>query len=269
MTISRSKTANLTAVAAAVISLFMAGSASATAFDGGIPAGWTGVGNYGTLGANGVVSTSPEGGNYGWVSSAGGTSLGANDLNIGSETNGSLLRSGIFSAVAGDSLQFYFNYVTSDGSGYIEYAWARLLDSSLNPVALLFTARTTPSGNTVPGFGLPPIEATIIPASTPIIPGGPAWSPLGSYSGSCYAAGCGYTGWIESDYTIANAGNYILEFGVVNWSDQIYDSGMAFDGITVGGVPIDPDGEVPEPASLALLGLGLAGLGMFRRRKTA
>ncbi len=268
MTISRSKTANLTAVAAAVISLFMAGSASATAFDGGIPAGWTGVGNYGTLGANGVVSTSPEGGNYGWVSSAGGTSLGANDLNIGSETNGSLLRSGIFSAVAGDSLQFYFNYVTSDGSGYIEYAWARLLDSSLNPVALLFTARTTPSGNTVPGFGLPPIEATIIPASTPIIPGGPAWSPLGGYSGSCYAAGCGYTGWIESDYTIANAGNYVLEFGVVNWSDQIYDSGMAFDGITVGGVPIDPDGEVPEPASLALLGLGLAGLGMFRRRKT-
>ena len=268
MTISRSKTANLTAVAAAVISLFMASSASATAFDGGIPAGWTGVGNYGTLGANGVVSTSPEGGNYGWVSSAGGTSLGANDLNIGSETNGSLLRSGIFSAAAGDSLQFYFNYVTSDGSGYIEYAWARLLDSSLNPVALLFTARTTPSGNTVPGFGLPPIEATIIPASTPIIPGGPAWSPLGGYSGSCYAAGCGYTGWIESDYTIANAGNYVLEFGVVNWSDQIYDSGMAFDGITVGGVPIDPDGDVPEPASLALLGLGLAGLGLFRRRKT-
>ena len=69
MTISRSKTAHLTAVAAAVISLFMAGSASATAFDGGIPAGWTGVGNYGTLGANGVVSTSPEGGNYGWIAS--------------------------------------------------------------------------------------------------------------------------------------------------------------------------------------------------------
>lgn len=258
----------LSAVAAAALSIFAAGEAAATAFDSGIPAGWTGIGNYGTLGANGVVTTSPEGGNYGWVSTAGGISLGANDLNIGSETNGSLLRSGIFSAAAGDSLNFYFNYVTSDGAGYIEYAWARLLDSTLNPVALLFTARTTPSGDTVPGFGLPPIEATIIPASTPIIAGGPSWSPLGGYSGACYSAGCGYTGWIESDYTILNAGNYILEFGVVNWADQIYDSGMAFDGITVGGVPIDDD-QVPEPATLALLGIGLAGIGAIRRRKAA
>ncbi len=259
----------LSIAAAAVFSVFMSGQASATAFDGGIPAGWTGTGNYGTLGANGVVTTSPEGGNYGWVSSRNGVSLGANDLNIGSETNGSLLRSGVFSAAAGDSLNFYFNYVTSDGAGYIEYAWSRLLDSALNPVALLFTARTTPSGNTVPGFGLPPIAATIIPASTPIIAGGPSWSPLGGSSGTCYSGGCGYTGWIESDYTIANAGNYILEFGVVNWLDTAYDSGMAFDGITVGGVPIDPNGDVPEPATLALLGLGLAGLGAFRRRKAA
>ncbi len=265
MTIKRSNKASLTAIATAVFSLFMAGGASATAFDGGIPAGWTGVGNYGTLGANGVVTTSPEGGNYGWVASNTGiTGLGLPGIG---GTDGSRLRSGVFSANAGDTLEFYFNYVTSDGAGFADYAWARLLDDLLNPIAVLFTARTTPGGNSVPGFGMPPIVADTTPDTVTITPGGPSWSPLGGYSGACYNTGCGYTGWVESEYTIANAGNYILEFGVVDWSDQIYDSGLAFDGITVGGVPIDPNG-VPEPASLALLGLGLAGLGLLRRRKT-
>ena len=115
---------------------------------------------------------------------------------------------------------------------------------------------------------MPPIVADTTPDTVTIVPGGPSWSPLAGNSGGCFSTGCGYTDWVKSVYTIAGAGNYILEFGVVDWSDQIWNSGLAFDGITVGGVPIDPDGDVPEPASLALLGLGLAGLGMFRRRKT-
>lgn len=247
-------------------SFFVAGQASATAFDSGIPAGWTGTGSYGTLGANGVVTTSSEGGSYGWVSTVGGITGQGLGLGAG-ETNGSVLRSGAFTAAAGDKLDFFFNFVTSDGAGFADYAWARLLDSALNPVALLFTARTTPSGNSVPGFGMPAIAATITPSLVTIAAGAPTWAPLGDHSGTCYNTGCGYSGWVESEYLIADAGNYILEFGVVNWLDTDYDTGLAFDGITVGGKPIDPE-EVPEPASLALLGLGLAGLGLFRRRKT-
>lgn len=232
-----------------------------------LPAGWTCTANCGTLGADGVVTTSPEGGTYGYVSS----DFGVLDsgIGLGSETNGSRARTSLFSASAGDDLEFYFNYVTSDGAGFADYAWVRLLNSSLSQVALLFTARTTPGGDTVPGFGMPALAPGVVldPATTPIIAGGPAWSPLGSSSGTCFSTGCGYTGWIGMTYEIAAAGNYYLEFGVVNWSDSAFDSGLAFDGILVGGVPID--GTVPEPASLALLGIGLAGLGAMRRRKTA
>lgn len=232
-----------------------------------LPAGWTCTANCGTLGADGVVTTSPEGGTYGYVSS----DFGVLDsgIGLGSETNGSRARTSLFSASAGDDLEFYFNYVTSDGAGFADYAWARLLDSSLSQVALLFTARTTPGGDTVPGFGMPALAPGVVldPATTPIIAGGPAWSPLGSSSGTCFNTGCGYMGWIGMTYEIAAAGNYYLEFGVVNWDDQAFDSGLAFDGILVGGVPID--GTVPEPASLALLGIGLAGLGAMRRRKMA
>jgi hypothetical protein len=239
----------------------------------GAPAGWTGLGAVGTNTPNGVVATiPPPHTQYLFVTTAGGVAGGGNLLNLGGETNGSRLTSPTFTAAAGDALEFYFNYVTSDGTiGYIEYAWARLLDAADTQVALLFTARTTPGGDTVPGFGMPTPDATLTPPSTPIIPGGPTWDELGGSSGACFGgvgAGCGYTGWIQSSYTITTAGTYKLQFGVTNWGDTLFDSGMAIAGATIGGKPIDPQ-PVPEPASLALLGLGLLGLGFAARRRAA
>lgn len=252
----------------------LAGNASAALFDAGLPAGWTAVGNAGAMGANGVVSLAPSGGTqYGYVS----TVDGVNGVALpgvggsGNGTNGSTLRSVVFSAAAGDDLEFFFNYVTSDGSGFADYAWARLLDASENEVALLFTARTVSSGSIVPGFSMPAPTATLAPTSVPIIAGDSNWSALGGSSGTCYNgafAGCGYTGWVQSNYEIASNGNYILEFGVTNWDDTAYDSGLAFTGITIAGVVIgDPGNSVPEPTALALLGLSLAGAAVAGRRR--
>ncbi|GAB3031136.1 NF038132 family protein [Bowmanella dokdonensis] len=255
------KTLSVCGILLATLSLAAPASAS-------LLSGWTGQGNYGSGGADGVVSTSPFGSDqYGYVSTDNGIDgLGLENVGgDGNATSGSAVLSPLFFAQAGDSLEFFFNYVTSDGAGFSDYGWARLLDSNMNQVALLFTARTTPGGDTVPGFDMPVPEATLVPGSTPINAGAPDWFALGTSSGSCYDEGCGYTGWIQASYEIAAAGSYFLQIGVVNWNDDSFQSGMAFDGATIGGnVIAEP---VSAPASIALLCLGLLSLVCSRRRR--
>lgn len=252
----------------------------ANTFDGGLPSGWAVVGSAGISGANGVVTASPIDGStaYGWVSTANSKAKKVGYA-IKSETNGSSLTSTAFSTEAGEELKFYFNYVTSDGAGYSDYAFANLLNSSNGSIAaVLFNARTEKSGSVVPGNGLPTPVATLNPSKIAIIGGAPAWSPLGSYSGKCFSSGCGYTGWIESTYSIINSGTYELQFGVTNWLDTAYDSGLAFDGITINNTVIPsappsnsvaPPNSVPEPDTYATLLAGLGLMGFIRRRKTS
>lgn len=196
-----------------------------------IPTGWTFQGNAGSGTADGDIPASPApSGTYTYVSTSGGltgvgsiSGYGGN----GQPTNGSTLKSTAFTGKIGDKLEFFFNYVTSDGAGFSDYAWARLIDSAGEQASLLFTARTTPSGNSVPGFALPQPSARLNPEFVQIKNAATDWSALGSSSGSCYSTGCGSTGWVSSSYVFKESGSYKLEVGVTNWNDAVYDSALA------------------------------------------
>ncbi len=257
---------------ALVLSIAAAISARAQVFNSGIPSGFTCTGSCGVSGSDGIVPLAPLGGTqFGWISSVGGITI--DPLGIPGTTNGSTLASSVFTATAGQVLSFRFNYITSDGGTYNDYAYVRLL--GLGGPQILFTARTEPGGNTVPGQGLPGLApgVTLMPSATVVVAGPPVFGPLGASSDTCWDLGCGYTGWIRAAYTLAVAGDFRIDFGVVNFDDELYDSALAFDFMLGQGdtpeTPEDNGGDegntAPEPATLTLLLSGLVLVGARKR----
>lgn len=269
--------------------------AAAFQFDQGIPFFWQCQGTCGTAAPNGVVGPSPfSNQSHAWVATrtSGVSGLAPDNIGgVGQPTTGSTLRTNTFWANQGTELGFYFNYVTTDGGGYADFAWVRLLNAANQEVAILFTARSTPGANTVPGFSMPPVTAVIDPPTVPIFRVQPIWSALGADSGRCWdIRACGFTGWVKSTFQVPRAGAYSLEFGVVNWwdpsiptrpqNDAFFQSGMAIDGVTIDGktLPTFPlPGTEQPPAgipAIPLLGLivgalllGRAGVARLNGRK--
>lgn len=253
---------------------------------------WNTTGAAGMIAGDTTVPVSPLGNSpFGYVTTAAGvyntSPLVLRDEGRGTknQTNGTKIVSGSFSAAASEKLDLYFNYVSTDGRGYDDYAWARLVNAGNNTTAAwLFTARSTNSanGNVVPGDvlnrqadnNLPDqLDATLNDGNTVNFKvAGTQWAPLGYSSGICWdsANTCGPTGWIKSSFSIAASGSYYLEFGVNNWGDEAYDSALAFDfaglrqanfsGLTA------PVPELP-PVAMMALGLGLMALVVRRRQR--
>lgn len=274
-------TASFLAYCLVVLSMFTFSSAT-RAID---MTNWICEENCGSMSANGVVSAPPgSAGNYGWVATY---LVLPEELTLtepgrfSAPSLESRVRSPLFSATAGQTLTFYFNYVTSDGgmgSAPTDYAYARLIDSANNVVATLFTAKTVPSGDTVPGTGMAAIDASLSPPTARVIDGAPQWSVLGAdSSGTCRAQGCGYTGWIRSNYVVSTSGSYRLEVLAGNVrGDGFFQTGLAFDSpIFSGQVVTNPVPDTPanvptvNTAVLGTMAILLAGLaaGPLRRHR--
>jgi hypothetical protein len=256
-------------------------------------ADWACTGACGAVAPGGDIGASPTGNAaFGYVTTFGSTATNVSPIAVknnstGAATNGSTFLSAAFGAASGDQLGMFFNYVSTDGKGFDDFAWARVVNASDNAlVSWLFSARSTNSntGNVVPGDALDKkefdpdevivnykdFEFTSKTTDDPV-----DFSVLGDSNGTCWrdnAPGCGTTGWLESIYRFTDAGSYRVEVGVSNWGDEAYDSALAFDFANLRGTPQGPTGpvsQVPEPGTLPLMFGGLALLGTLvpRRRR--
>ena len=79
----------------------------------------------------------------------------------------------------------------------------------------------------------------------------------------------GHTTYMGSSITIdaLAMGDIILGFSVLNEQDTGVEAGLLVDCVQFSGGNFDCGASIPEPGTLALLGLGLAGLSFAGRRK--
>jgi hypothetical protein len=213
---------------------------------------------------------------------------------IAGSTEGTYMKSPTFTAAAGQQLNFQFSFITQDGSGeFSDWASAYLVPVTANgaltggPSLNLFTARTGSNNQVVPGVGFTgfPAGLTLTPSTAslqgntfylnPATGGTSSGDPNASqYGPTRYpntGAPGGSTPWIDANFVFngSDTGTYDLVMAVSNVGDDNYSTGLLFTGqsISGGGPIVPPNGSVPEPGTVSLIGAALAGLALLRRKR--
>ena len=198
---------------------------------------------------------------------------------IAGTLNGSRMTSPVFTANAGDKLDFFFMFATNDGSDRdviaTDYARASLIDPSTSLTVFdLFTARTGSNSQVVPGFGLPSfLPGLVLTPGVSTLQGDQF--VLTDFGGTQYGPNRfnggpgGSSEWEHAVFTFdaSTAGSYQLEMTVANVGATDVASALFFASDSISSAVV-----VPEPSTWFLLATGLVGLlgyGWRRRQRAA